>query len=69
MKLFRCDGRVLEVRDVGPAIYAMRAVGVPLKPCGWFLIDEDKEPDRLRELRDRLRELRDSGLYEKIVDE
>lgn len=60
MKLVHCDGRILTVRDAGPVIYELRAPGVPLKPCGWFLLEDDAA-------RDQLRILRDSGLYERVI--
>ena len=59
MKLLICNGRELNVYDVGQdPIYTLMAENVPLKPCGWELLEDD-------DARERLRELRDSGLYVK----
>lgn len=58
MKLIFCDGKVLEVREVGPVIYRLEARSVPLHPAGGFrLVEEEKA-------RELLRQLRASGLYD-----
>ena len=60
VKLFRCDGRELEVRDVGaaPVVYRLTAAAFPLKPAGGYrLLDDDRA-------RDELRALRAMGLYD-----
>lgn len=61
MKLIRCDGRELTVRDVGEArvIFRLkaRAGGPPIKYNGWRLVPE-------AEARGLLRELLDTMMYE-----
>lgn len=57
MKLIRCDGRELTVRDAGPILMVVRAAAMPLKHNGWRLMEDDAA-------RDLLRELLASGLYE-----
>jgi hypothetical protein len=52
VKLIWCDGRRLEVRDVGPVIFAMREGGLPLKPAGGFRLMRDEDARAL--LRDLL---------------
>jgi hypothetical protein len=52
MKLLRCDGRCLEVRDVGPVIYELEAGVLPIKLHGTFVVDDDVARDWLRQLID-----------------
>jgi len=60
MKLIRCNGRVMEVRRVSEVILELRATTVPLKPCGWTIVDDD-------EYRARARDTIASGLYERVI--
>lgn len=55
-KLVSSNGEVLEVRDVGPVIFRLRRVTVPLKSNGHHVM-EDKEA------RDLCRQYLDSGLF------
>jgi hypothetical protein len=50
MKLLTCNGRELEVRDVGPVVYRLVAGEVPIKLHGRFAMDDDAARDLLREL-------------------
>lgn len=59
MKLIACDGRRLEVRDVGPVIVELRAPGVPIKAHGTRVVED-------AEARALLRELLATGLYERL---
>lgn len=59
MKLIWCDGKTLEVRDVGPIVYALRAGAVPIKVNGYEILEDDQA-------RDLLRELLATGLYERV---
>ena len=52
MKLLTCNGRELEVRDVGPVVYRLLAGDVPIKLHGRFVLDDDAARDLLRELRE-----------------
>lgn len=52
MKLVKCDGKVLEVRDCGPVIYRLLASAVPIKVNGWQLMTDDEARKLLEELRD-----------------
>jgi hypothetical protein len=52
MKLLKCDGRKLEVFDVGPAIYKLEADRVPIKLHGSFVVDDDVARDWVRQLVD-----------------
>lgn len=57
MKLLWCNGKTLEVRDVGPVIFRLEAETVPLVPAGGYrLLGED-------EAREQLRALLKTGLY------
>lgn len=56
MKLVWCDGRTLEVRDLGPVLYTLRAGTVPIKLNGYEILEDDQA-------RDLLRELLATGLY------
>jgi hypothetical protein len=51
MKLVRCDGRALEVRDVGPVIFRLQAHGAPIKLRGLFILKDDKARELVRELQ------------------
>lgn len=59
MKLIACDGRRLEVRDVGPILIELRAPGVPIKVHGTRVVEDV-------EARALLRELLASGLYDRL---
>jgi hypothetical protein len=52
MKLVKCDGKTLEVRDVGPVLYRLMASAVPIKVNGWHLMTDDEARQLLEELRD-----------------
>jgi hypothetical protein len=52
MKLLRCDGRRLEVRDVSEIIYELAAGVLPIKLHGTFLVADDVARDWLRQLID-----------------
>lgn len=52
----KCDGKVLECREVGPVIFRLKANSIPIK-LTTRLVD-DVEARRI------LRELLDLGLYE-----
>ncbi len=56
MKYVECDGRHLEVRDVGDIIFRLTTTGIPIKAHGTRLMKDD-------EVCALLRELIDSGLY------
>lgn len=56
MKLVVGNGRILEVRDVGPVVYRLRAGDVPIKFHGFRLMEDD-------DARDAVRAARDTGLY------
>lgn len=56
-KLIHCDGRTLEVRDIGPVLFRLRARDVPIKRNGYEILEDD-------EARRVLRDLLDGGLYE-----
>ena len=57
MKLIHSTGAVLEVRDLGPVVFRLRAGRVPIKVNGYRVLEDAAA-------RDLLRELLDSGLYE-----
>ncbi len=57
MKYVECDGRHIEVRDVGEVIFRLTTSGIPIKAHGTRLMKDD-------DARALLRELIDSGLYE-----
>ena len=52
MKLVKCDGKLLEVRDCGPVIYRLKAVpgGLPIKVNGYHIMEEGAARDLLRDL-------------------
>jgi hypothetical protein len=50
MKLLRCNGRELEVRDVGPVVCRLAAGAAPIKLHGWHLLDNDAARALLRDL-------------------
>jgi hypothetical protein len=52
MKLLRCDGRLLEVRDVGPVIFRLAATAVPLKLHGWRLMEDAEARELIRSLKE-----------------
>jgi hypothetical protein len=51
-KILRCNGRHLEVRDVGPVIYELAANSVPIKLHGTFLLEDDAARELVRQLVD-----------------
>lgn len=55
-KLVYSNGEVLEVRDVGPVIFRLRKVTVPLKSNGHTIMED-------RAARDLCRQYLDSGLF------
>ncbi len=57
VKLIHSNGAVLEVRDLGPVVFRLRAVTVPIKVNGYRMVEDDAA-------RDLLRELLACGLYE-----
>jgi len=56
MKLLRCDGRQLEVRDVGPPIYRLDAMTGPIKLHGTFIVDDAVARDWIRQLTEAQRD-------------
>lgn len=50
MKLIKSTGAVLEVRDVGPVVFRLRAGAIPIKRNGWQIVEDDAARDILREL-------------------
>ena len=46
VKLVISNGRVLQVREVGPVIFRLQARGTPLKLHGWQIIDDDAARER-----------------------
>ncbi len=57
MKLIYSNGALLEVRDLGPVVFRLRAGRVPLKYNGYRILEDEAA-------RDLLRELLATGLYE-----
>lgn len=57
MKLIHSNGALLEVRDVSPVIFRLRAGRVPIKLNGHRIVEDD-------EARGLLKELLALGLYE-----
>jgi len=57
MKLVYGNGKLLEVRDVGPVIFRLTADRVPIKVNGHRLVEDD-------DARELLRELLATGSYE-----
>jgi hypothetical protein len=57
LKLVWCNGRTLEVRDVGPVIFRLTADDHPLWPAGGYRIMVEEEA------RGLLRRLLETGLY------
>ena len=57
MKLIHSNGAVLEVRDVSPVIFRLRAGRVPIKVNGYRIVEDGAA-------RELLRELLATGLYE-----
>jgi hypothetical protein len=57
LKLIRSNGRELEVREVGPAIFRLHARNVPIKLNGWRIVGDE-------EARSIVREQLATGLYE-----
>jgi hypothetical protein len=51
MKLVRCDGRALGVRDVAPVIFRLQAHGAPIKLHGLFILKDDEARELVRELQ------------------
>lgn len=62
MKLLRCNGTYLEVRNAGPALLRLEARegGPPIKLNGWWLLEDDAA-------RDAVREVMATGLYDKVA--
>jgi hypothetical protein len=52
MKLIRCNGRELEVRDVGPVVYRLAASAVPIKLHGWRILEDDAARELLRQVQE-----------------
>jgi hypothetical protein len=50
MKLIHSTGGVLEVRDVGPVIFRVRAGVAPIKRNGWEILEDGAAREVLREL-------------------
>jgi hypothetical protein len=50
MKLVICDGRKLEVFDVGAAVYRLSAGATPIRLHGHFLLEDDEARDLVRDL-------------------
>ena len=50
MKLIHSNGKLLEVRDVGPVVFRLRAGEIPIKVNGHHLMEDDAARDLLREL-------------------
>lgn len=52
MKLVKCNGKLLEVRDCGPIIFRLAALpgGPPIKVNGYHIMEEDAARDLLRDL-------------------
>ena len=57
MKLIHSSGAILEVRDLGPVVFRLRAVTAPIKINGYRILEDDAA-------RGLLRELLAYGLYE-----
>jgi hypothetical protein len=49
-KLVKCDGKLLEVRDVGDVICTLAANGAPIKLHGTVILEDDAARDLVREL-------------------
>jgi hypothetical protein len=52
---------MLEVRDVGPIVFSLRAGEVPIKVNGFEILEDDQA-------RKLLRELIATGLYERVKE-
>lgn len=52
MKLIYCDGAILEIRDIGPVIFRLRAGRAPIKRHGYEILEDDEARKVLRELLD-----------------
>lgn len=50
MKLLYCDGSVLEVRDVGPVVFRLRAGRAPIKRHGYEILEDEAARAVVREL-------------------
>ena len=50
MRLIRSDGRVLEVRALGPVVYRLEAARVPIKLHGSFILDDAEARELIRRL-------------------
>lgn len=50
MKLIYGNGKVMEVRDIGPVVFRLRAGEVPIKVNGYQLLEDDPARDLLRDL-------------------
>jgi hypothetical protein len=48
VKLLHSNGRTLEVRDVGPPLYRLRAGAAPLKHNGWSVVEDSEARAILR---------------------
>ena len=56
VKLLSGDGKVFEVRDVGPVLFRLTAGAVPIKFNDRIVVEDDVA-------REKVRELLASGLY------
>jgi hypothetical protein len=58
LKLIICNGRELEVRDLGPPLLRLRAGAVPIKINGHLVVEDD-------EARRQIAALLATGLYQR----
>ena len=50
MKLIYGNGKVVEVRDVGPVVFRLLAGSVPIKVNGYRIASDDEARDLIRDL-------------------
>jgi hypothetical protein len=50
VKLLRCNGRVLEVIEVGPVVFRLAARNGPIKLHGVFVVDDQVADEWVRQL-------------------
>jgi hypothetical protein len=50
MKFLRCNGRLLEVRDIGPVTYRLKAQFGPIRCHGTFLLEDAVARDWVKRL-------------------
>ena len=60
MKLIWCNGKRMEIRDVGPILVEFYMINVPLKDNGYQLIDDETA-------RQKICRIIDSNLYKRTV--